>query len=78
MAGLTATKVNVLKDPGRNGDGGGLYLVIRPSGTKAWVQRIVIDGRRRDIGIGAFPIVGQPREPLNNVAQVTYNSTWEL
>ena len=41
--------------------GGGLYLVVRPSGTKAWVQRIVVDGRRRDIGIGGFPIVSLAR-----------------
>lgn len=61
MAGLTATKVKALKNPGRYGDGGGLYLVIRPSGTKAWVQRIVVDGRRRDIGIGGFPIVSLAR-----------------
>ncbi len=61
MAGLTATKVKALKNSGRYGDGGGLYLVIRPSGTKAWVQRIVVDGRRRDIGIGGFPIVSLAR-----------------
>ena len=58
MGKLTATRVQALKEPGRYGDGGGLHLVIRPSGTKAWVQRIVIDGRRRDIGLGGFPVVG--------------------
>ena len=57
MAKLTVTKVKALKLPGRYGDGGGLYLVVRPSGTKAWVQRIVIDGRRRDLGLGGFPVV---------------------
>ena len=61
MAGLTATKVKALNDPGCYGDGGGVYLVIRPSGTKAWVQRIVIYGRRRDVGIGGFPIVSLAR-----------------
>ena len=61
MAGLTATKVKALNDPGYYGDGGGVYLVIRPSGTKAWVQRIVIYGRRRDVGIGGFPIVSLAR-----------------
>ena len=60
---LTATKVKALKDPGRYGDGTipGLYLVVRPSGSKAWIQRIVIDGRRRDIGLGGYPDVSLAR-----------------
>ena len=41
--------------PGWHGDGLGLYLDVRPSGSRAFVQRIVINGRRRDIGLGAFP-----------------------
>ena len=60
---LTATKVKALKDPGRYGDGiiPGLYLVVRPEGSKAWIQRIVIDGRRRDIGLGGYPDVSLAR-----------------
>ena len=30
---------------------------MRPSGSKAWVQRIVIDGRRKDLGLGGYPAV---------------------
>ena len=61
MGKLTVPKVKALKLPGRYGDGGGLYLLVRPSGTKAWVQRIVIDGRRRDLGLGGFPVVSLAR-----------------
>ena len=43
--------------PGRHGDGFGLYLDVRPTGTRAFVHRIVINGRRRDIGLGPFPVV---------------------
>ena len=57
MAKLTALKVKALREPGRYGDGGGLYLVIRPTGSKSWVQRLVVDGRRRDIGLGGYPTV---------------------
>ena len=32
-------------------------LWVKPSGTRSWVQRIVIHGKRRDIGLGAFPLV---------------------
>ena len=57
MAGLTVDRVNKLKAPGRYGDGGGLYLNIAPAGTKSWVQRIMIDGKRLDKGLGGFPSV---------------------
>ena len=57
MAKLTALKVRALNEPGRYGDGGGLHLVVRPSGSKAWVQRIAINGKRRDMGLGGFPVI---------------------
>ena len=40
--------------PGRHGDGDGLYLHVASSGSKSWVQRIVINERRRDIGLGSY------------------------
>ena len=54
---LSATRVRALKEPGRYSDGGGLHLFITKTGRKSWVQRITIAGRRRDIGLGAFPSV---------------------
>lgn len=57
MAKLTPAGVKALRDPGRYGDGDGLYVVVRPSGTKSWVQRAVVHGRRRDIGLGGYPTV---------------------
>ena len=61
---LSATRVKALKDPGRFSDGGGLHLFISKAGRKSWVQRITIDGHRRDIGLGGFPSVSlaQARE----------------
>ena len=58
MPQLTATKVRSITKPGRHGDGAGLYLNVTAAGSKSWVQRIVIDGRRRDIGLGGYPAVG--------------------
>lgn len=49
---LSATSVRQLKEPGRYVDGNGLYLVIDPSGAKRWVLRMVVHGKRRDIGLG--------------------------
>ena len=54
---LTHAKVKTLKDPGRYGDGGGLYLNVAKGGSKSWIQRIAMNGRRRDIGLGGFPAV---------------------
>ncbi|WP_091722791.1 tyrosine-type recombinase/integrase [Methylobacterium phyllostachyos] len=54
---LTAIGVRNLREPGRYTDGGGLYLVVDPSGAKRWVQRIVVQGRRRDIGLGGAATV---------------------
>ena len=42
--------------PGRYGDGDTLYLNVTPTGTKSWIQRVVIDGRRHDIGLGPYPL----------------------
>ena len=41
----------------RRGDGNGLYLLVQPTGSRNWIQRIVIRGRRRDLGLGGFPLV---------------------
>ncbi len=54
---LSATRVRALTDPGRYSDGDGLHLFITKKGRKSWVQRITVDGRRRDIGLGGYPSV---------------------
>ena len=47
-----------LKEPGRYGDGRvpTLCLVVAPRGSKSWVQRLAVDGKRRDIGLGGWPL----------------------
>jgi integrase len=49
---LTALKVKYAK-PGRHGDGGGLYLLVSHSGSKSWMLRVQVGGKRRDIGLGS-------------------------
>lgn len=55
---LTAAFVKNIKEAGKYFDGGGLGLVLRvePSGYKRWVQRIRVNGRQRDLGLGAPPV----------------------
>ena len=57
MPRLTVRMVKALARPGRYGDGGTLYLVVAPGGSKSWVQRLMVGGRRRDLGLGGFPLV---------------------
>ena len=49
---LTVAFVRKATKPGRYGDGMGLQLFITPTGGKSWVQRLVIQGVRRDLGLG--------------------------
>ena len=54
MGQLTAKAVKELSTAGRYGDGNGLYLVVAPTGTKSWVQRVQIGGKRTDKGLGGI------------------------
>ena len=54
---LKASKLRTMK-PGRHGDGQhGLYFNVKDTGGRSWVQRLVIDGRRRTFGLGPWPVV---------------------
>ena len=54
---LTAVKVNALKRPGYHADGAGLYLKIQDGGSRSWVYRFMLNGRRRDCGLGKHPAI---------------------
>lgn len=54
---LSAAFVRTIKEAGFYGDGHGLYLKVDASGAKRWVQRLVIQGKRRDIGLGSASLV---------------------
>ena len=43
--------------PGFYCDGHGLNLKVDPSGARRWVQRLVIRGRARWLGLGGYPLV---------------------
>lgn len=54
---LSARKVDTIREAGRYSDGAGLILVVRESGSKSWLQRISIGGKRADLGLGGYPDV---------------------
>ena len=49
---LTAKQVQNAK-PGSLSDGQGLILKVSPSGSKSWLLRVQLDGKRRDYGLGS-------------------------
>ena len=55
-ANLTARKVQTAK-AGKYSDGGNLYLVVSPSGSRKWVLRFTWRGRAKEMGLGSAGVV---------------------
>ena len=54
---LSAAFCRNVAEAGRYCDGNGLYLEVDPTGARRWVQRLVIRGRSRTLGLGGFSLV---------------------
>lgn len=54
---LTAKFVENVKEAGKYYDDHGLFLHVRPSGAKKWLQRYTFNSRRREVGLGSAKIV---------------------
>ncbi|MEX3314989.1 Arm DNA-binding domain-containing protein [Sulfitobacter sp. PS-8MA] len=54
---LSAAFVRSVTTPGKYTDGHGLFLKVDKSGAKRWVQRIIIRGKRTEIGMGSASLV---------------------
>jgi hypothetical protein len=50
---LTLSFVRHVTAPGKYYGPNGLILVVSPGGSKRWLQRLTVNGRRRDIGLGS-------------------------
>ena len=57
MRRISAAEAKSIAKSGRYRAGETLFLNVAPGGSKSWVQRLTIDGRRRDIGLGGYPLV---------------------
>ena len=55
--------------PGKHYNENGLILLVKETGAKSWVRRLTIRGRRRDLGLGPFPLVA-----LGEVRQAAYDN----
>ena len=54
---LTPAFVRNVSQAGRYCDGQGLDLDVRPTGSRGWIQRLTIRGRRTELGLGGYPLV---------------------
>lgn len=54
---LNARMVQTTTEPGKYFDGHGLFLRVDKTGGKFWVQRIVINGKRTELGLGSLDFV---------------------
>jgi hypothetical protein len=63
---MKALEVQRLKEPGLHfvGTVPGLALQIVSSGARSWVLRVMVGGKRREMGLGGFPASSRhgPRE----------------
>src|SRR5688500_15295807 len=74
---LSAAFVGRAKEPGRFGDGGGLYLQVKPGGTKSWLFRYQRQGKARQMGLGPADIVGlaEARETARDCRRMLLDGT---
>ena len=54
---LTDRSCKAARRPGMISDGGGLYLGIKPSGSRSWSYVWRKDGKRYEMGLGPYPAV---------------------
>ena len=72
---LTAQTVKHAKATGtayRLADGDGLYLLVSPNGSRSWVLRTLVKGRRSDIGLGSIAVrsLAQAREEAARLRRI--------
>ena len=69
MKKLTARFVDSIKEPGKYYDANNLFLRVYKAGSKNWVQRITINGKRREIGLGNANLI-----PLSEARELAFDN----
>ena len=54
---LTALSIARAKTPGYFSDSGGLYLQVARAGSRSWIFRYSLAGKRREMGLGPYPAI---------------------
>ena len=71
---LSARKVAEARQ-GKYEDGGGLRLVVAPTGSKKWVLRYTFARRRREMGLGSYPGISlaEARSKAAEMRSISYS-----
>jgi len=74
---LSARFVQTVIKPGRHSDGGGLYLVVDPSGAKRWLFLFRWGGKLKELGLGGLTAVplAQAREKASDARRLVKSGT---
>jgi integrase len=75
QAALSPVLIRHLNEPGYYCDGNGLYLQVRASGSKSWIIRTTIHGKRCEIGAGglAYTSLADAREKAIEIRKAARN-----
>ena len=69
MKKLTTRFVDSIKEPGKYYDANSLFLRVYRAGSKNWVQRFTVDGKRREIGLGNANLI-----PLSEARELAFDN----
>ena len=69
MKKLTARFVDSIKEPGKYYDANNLFLRVYKAGSKNWVQRVTVNGKRREIGLGNANLI-----PLSEARELAFDN----
>ena len=69
MKKLTARFVDNVKEPGKYYDANNLFLRVYRAGSRNWVQRVTVDGKRREIGLGNANLI-----PLSEARELAFDN----
>ena len=69
MKKLTARFVDSIKEPGKYYDTNNLFLRVYKAGSKNWVQRVTVNGKRREIGLGNANLI-----PLSEARELAFDN----
>ena len=74
---LSVKRVEAVCDPGMHCDGNGLYLKVSGAYGKSWICRTVVQGKRRDFGLGSANLVTlkEAREAAHQIRTLTWKGT---
>ena len=77
VSAMSAADVAALDRPGRHAVGGvsGLTLIVTRKGTKNWVLRTHVNGKRREFGLGGYPTI--TLDQARKRARLKLDAIWE-